>query len=135
MVTRAVRSHGVLPLLFTRKSGSYSLRKYCIMHQLIPANPPPPTGYCGAFARLISPGGGAFANFAPPGGRAFICQPRGYSRVFDTRAVSYQNTLNIPGAYIFQRPFLRGLFLERLIFGGTYLRKEICVSKSIGLAL
>ena len=32
-----------------------------------------------------------------------------------------------PGAYIFQRPFLRGLFLEGLIFGGAYLRKEICV--------
>ena len=40
-----------------------------------------------------------------------------------------------PWAYIFQRPFLRGLFLEGLIFGGAYLRKEICVSKSIGLAL
>ena len=40
-----------------------------------------------------------------------------------------------PGAYIFQRPFLRGLFLEGLIFGGAYLRREICVSKSNGLAL
>ena len=39
-----------------------------------------------------------------------------------------------PGAYIFQRPFLRGLFLEGLIFGGAYVRREICVSKSIGLA-
>ena len=39
------------------------------------------------------------------------------------------------GAYIFQRPFLRGLFLKGLIFGGAYLRREICVSKSIGLAL
>ena len=38
-----------------------------------------------------------------------------------------------PGAYIFQRPFLRGLFLEGLIFGGAYLRREICVSKPIGL--
>ena len=38
------------------------------------------------------------------------------------------------GAYIFQRPFLRGLFLKGLIFGGAYLRREICVSKSIGLA-
>ena len=37
-----------------------------------------------------------------------------------------------PWAYIFQRPFLRGLFLEGLIFGGAYLRREICVSKSIG---
>ena len=40
-----------------------------------------------------------------------------------------------PGTYIFQRPFLRGLFLEGLIFGGVYLWREICVSKSIGLAL
>ena len=39
------------------------------------------------------------------------------------------------GAYIFQRPFLRGLFLQGLILGGAYLRREICVSKSIGLAL
>ena len=40
-----------------------------------------------------------------------------------------------PGACIFQRPFLRGLFLEGLIFGRAYLRREICISKSIGLAL
>ena len=40
-----------------------------------------------------------------------------------------------PGACIFQRPFLRGLFLEGLIYGGAYLRWDICVSKSIGLAL
>ena len=40
-----------------------------------------------------------------------------------------------PGAYIFQRPFLRGSFLEGLIFGRVYLRREICVSKSIGLFL
>ena len=40
-----------------------------------------------------------------------------------------------PGVYIFQRPFLRGLFLEGLIFGGAYLQRAICVSKSIGLAL
>ena len=31
--------------------------------------------------------------------------------------------------------FLRGLFLEGLIFRGDYLRREICVSKSIGLTL
>ena len=28
-----------------------------------------------------------------------------------------------PEVYIFQRPFLRGLFLEGLIFGGAYLRE------------
>ena len=30
---------------------------------------------------------------------------------------------------------MRGLFWERLIFGGAYLWREICISKSIGLAL
>ena len=40
-----------------------------------------------------------------------------------------------PGAYIFQRPFLRGFFLEGLTFGGAYLWREICLSKSIGLAI
>ena len=50
--------------------------------------------------------------------------------------VSYRKIAKIsPGAYIFQRVFLRGLFLEGLIFGGAYLRGEICVSKSIGLTL
>ena len=39
-----------------------------------------------------------------------------------------------PGVCIFQRPFLRGLFLELLIFGGAYVRREVCVSKSNGLA-
>ena len=29
---------------------------------------------------------------------------------------------------------MRGLFLTGLIFGGAYVRREICVSKSIGLA-
>ena len=50
--------------------------------------------------------------------------------------VTYRKIPKIsPGAYIFQRPFSRGLFLEGLIFGGDYLRREICVSQSIGLAL
>ena len=40
-----------------------------------------------------------------------------------------------PGAYIFQRPFLRGLFLEGLIFGGANKRREVCVSKSARLIL
>ena len=46
----------------------------------------PPLGYCGAFARLVSPGGGAFANFLLPGPRAF-CQLRS----FNTHTISYQN--------------------------------------------
>ena len=42
------------------------------MHQSIPAvpRPPPPLGYCGAFAHPVSPGGETFANFTLPGGRA-----------------------------------------------------------------
>ena len=40
-----------------------------------------------------------------------------------------------PGAYIFQKPYLRRLSLEGLIFRGAYLWREICVSKLIGLAL
>ena len=50
--------------------------------------------------------------------------------------IEYRKILKIsPGACIFQRPFLRGLFLEELIFEGAYLRSVICVSQSIGLAL
>ena len=40
-----------------------------------------------------------------------------------------------PGAYIFQRPFLRGLFLEGLVFGEAYKGREVCVSKSARLIL
>ena len=50
--------------------------------------------------------------------------------------LTYRKIPNIsPGAYIFQRPFLRGLFWGGLIFGGACLRREICVSKSIALVL
>ena len=37
-----------------------------------------------------------------------------------------------PGAYIFQRAFLRGLFLEGLMFGGAYLQREIYVPNRLG---
>ena len=47
---------------------------------------------------------------------------------------TYRKIPKISPGYIFQRPFLRGLLLEGLIFGGAYVRREICVSKSIGLA-
>ena len=64
--------------------------------------------------------------------RACLCLNRVKKRDFTT----HRKIPKIrPGAYIFQRPFLRGLFLEGLIFGGAYLRREICVSKSIGIAL
>ena len=48
---------------------------------------------------------------------------------------SILNGVTLKTSNIFQRPFLRSLFLEGLIFGGAYLRREICVSKSIWLAL
>ena len=48
----------------------------------------------------------------------------------------YSKILKIsPGLNNFSKAFLRGLFLEGLLFGGAYLRREICVSKSIALAL
>ena len=38
------------------------------------------------------------------------------------RIVLYRKIPKIsPGAYIFQRPFLRGLFLEGLIYGGKFV--------------
>ena len=56
--------------------------------------------------------------------------------VIQNPALIYRRIPKIrPGTYTFQRPFLKGLFLEGLIFGGAYLRREICVLKSIGLAL
>ena len=77
---RAVESVFIRLSLFKNLISTFKL-----MHQSLPAapSPPPPPhspGYCGAFARPVSPGGGAFANFALHGGRAF-----------DTHEVSYQN--------------------------------------------
>ena len=47
----------------------------------------------------------------------------------------YHKILKIsPGAYIFQRSFLRGLFSEGPIFGGAYVRRDICLLKLVGLA-
>ena len=44
--------------------------------------------------------------------------------------MKYRKILKIfPGLIFFKGPF------EGLIFGGAYLRREVCISKSIGLAL
>ena len=65
----------ILPLLAPAQLAVYaSVNSSC-------AHPPP--GNCGAFACLVSPGGGALANLARPGGRAFA-----YPRAFDTHVVS-----------------------------------------------
>ena len=64
------------------------------MHQSIPAAPrpppPSPSGYCGAFARLVIPRRGAFAIFALPGGRAFA-SPGTNPKLLTRTHVSYQN--------------------------------------------
>ena len=62
-----------------------------LMHQSIPPAPSPfpPPGQLGAFARLVSPGGGSFANVHCPG--AGHLPTLGQSRAFVTHAVSYQN--------------------------------------------
>ena len=45
-------------------------------------------------------------------------EPNGRNRI---NVIIYRKIPKIsPGAYIFQRPFLRGLFLEGFIFGGAY---------------
>ena len=71
-------------------------RRYCLMkkldlmHQSIPPAPSSPPGNCGAFARLVSPGGGGIWKFCTAWGPG-ICQPPGHFRAFDTHAVFYQN--------------------------------------------
>ena len=64
-----------------------------------------------------------------------MCCDRPMSPSFLTDLVYRKIPKISPGAYIIQRPLLSGLFLEGPIFGGAYLRREICVSKSLGLAL
>ena len=59
------------------------------MHQSIPPAPSPPPAYCGAFARLVSPGVGHLQILHCPGA-GYLPTP-GHSRAFDTHAVSCQN--------------------------------------------
>ena len=62
------------------------------MHQSIPAVPIPP-GNRGAFAHVVSPGGGAFVILSRPRGLG-ISIPRGDPRVFDTRVFERQISLS-----------------------------------------
>ena len=78
--------------------------------QLRPA-PPPPPGYCGAFAAFVSPGGGAICKFCAARGPG-ICQPRGYSRAFVTHAVSYQNITT------------QMIFWERKLIGSSVMDRK-----------
>ena len=62
-----------------------------------PPPPPPHPGYCGAFACLVSPGGGAFANFVLPGGRAFA-NPRAIPELLTrTRFATQGKKMLMPG--------------------------------------
>ena len=56
------------------------------------------TGYCGAFARLVSSGSGAFANFALPGGREFA-NPGAIPELWQARSFlsEYNYTEGFPG--------------------------------------
>ena len=68
--------------------GFFFIQYLCISQfQLHPA---PPRGYCGAFARLFSPGGGAFANFVLPGGWAFA-NPEPFLSFWHTRSFLSEN--------------------------------------------
>ena len=61
---------------------------YLFMHKSILAVPFPP-GNRGAFAHVVSPGGGAFAILSRPRGLG-ISVPRGDPRAFDTRVFECQ---------------------------------------------
>ena len=56
-----------------------------------------------------------------PEQRCFASLQMLYRKTLKTHSVKYRKIPKIsPGAYIFQRPFLRGLFLEGLIYGAKY---------------
>ena len=51
--------------------------------------PPPSPSNRGAFASLVSPGGGALTNLARPEGQV-LAKPRGHPRAFDTHVVNFK---------------------------------------------
>ena len=107
------------------------------MHQSIPAAPIPP-GNCGAFACLVSPGGGALANLARPGGPAFA-----YPRAFDTHGGSHSKSKH--GGFYRKGPAVRrrldrpsragqtcGGFLDFMHFFIAYQGTTITIYSEIG---
>ena len=79
----------LLPTFSTPPHFYFAVYRYLCISQFH-LRPAPPPGYCGAFARLVSPGGWGICKFCTARGPG-ICQPPGHSRAFDTHAVSYQN--------------------------------------------
>ena len=104
LITRTL-SERILKFRFSLLLSTNYSHQYCtktcswkiihfIMHQSIPAAPTPPKTsppgiLCGICLTFQSRGWGIckFCVAQGPG----ICQPRGYSRAFDTHAVSYQD--------------------------------------------
>ena len=74
---------------------------------------PPPPGNRGAFAHVVSPGGGAFAILSLPRGLG-ISIPRGETRAFDTRV--FVRHISVSGR---TRPFFKDWLvhqgLEKLV--------------------
>ena len=98
----------------------------------------PPPGNCGAFACLVSPGGGALANLARPGGGAFV-----YPRACDTHGVSDSKSKH--GGFYRKGPAVRhrldrplrtgqtcGGFFDFLHFFIAYQGTTITVDSEIG---
>ena len=128
--------HGVLPLLFTRK--------YCIMHQSIPAAPsppppppppppgrlsppppPPPPVYCRAFSASSVPGVRHLQILRRPGAKNLFANP-GAIPEFLTRTRFPISTSTSPrGAYMWRGDLTEGFLryrLGELISGGAYFR-------------
>ena len=83
------------------------------MHQSIPAVPiPPPPGNGGAFAHVVSPGGGALANFIVARGLG-ISTPRGDPGTFDTRV--FERWMSLSGRLARTRKtcqYFKGMFSQ-----------------------
>ena len=115
----------------------------CYPGQTCVQPPPPPRKKSGeiSFPNIFLRGGGCFtyATQAPSPSKdsqfSLNVRPNLIQCSFITKQSYHKIPKISPAAYIFQRPFMRNLFLEGLIFRGAYLRRDICVSKSIGLAL
>ena len=78
----------VFSLFLGEKSCIEFVKPASIMHRSIPAGPSTPPATAGHLPACSVP---EVRHLQTSGSRPGICQPRGYSRAFDKRAVSYQN--------------------------------------------
>ena len=76
-------------------------RNRMVMHQSIPAAPALPLDNCGAFARLVSPGGGALANSEHPG---CLENPNSeYSRIANSTNCGEQLTIKLRARVFYEQ--------------------------------